>query len=57
MADLECVIRDMAMMPIREIPTEKLLEITDMSDIRPVESRDFQASLKNIAPSVSKQTI
>lgn len=57
MADLECVVRDMAMMPVREIPTEKLLEIKDMSDIRAVETRDFLQSLKNVAPSVSKHTI
>ncbi len=57
MADLECVVRDMAMQPIREIPTDKLIEIKDMSEIRPVSAADFELSLRNIAPSVSKQTI
>ncbi len=40
-ADLITLIREVAMMPVREIPTEKLLEIKDMNDIRPASFDDF----------------
>ena len=54
MADMVALIKEMAMMPVREIPTEQLLEIKDMNDIRPVDLRDFNLALKQVAPSVSK---
>ena len=57
MADLTVVIKDMAMMPIREIPQEKILEIKGMEDIREITKDDFQAALRNVSPSVSKHTI
>jgi SpoVK/Ycf46/Vps4 family AAA+-type ATPase len=57
MADLTVVIKDMAMMPIREITQEKILEIKGMEDIREIQIDDFHAALRNVAPSVSKQTI
>ena len=46
MADMVALIKEMAMMPVREIPTEQLLEIKDMNDIRPVDLRDFNLALK-----------
>ena len=54
MPDLAVVIKDMAMMPIREIPQEKILEIKGMEDIREIQIDDFHAALRNVAPSVSK---
>ena len=57
MADLVALIKEIAMMPVREIPTEKLLEIKDMNEIRGIEFKDFEASFKIVAPSVSKHTI
>jgi SpoVK/Ycf46/Vps4 family AAA+-type ATPase len=46
MADMVALIKEMAMMPVREIPTEQLLEIKDMNDIRAVDLSDFNLSLK-----------
>jgi len=57
MADLTVVIKDMAMMPIREIPQEKILEIRGIEDIRQINNEDFTQALKNVAPSVSKHSI
>jgi len=54
MADMVALIKEMAMMPVREIPTEQLLEIKDMNEIRAVDLRDFNLALKQVAPSVSK---
>lgn len=45
------------MMPIREIPTEKLLEIKDYSDVRAVNIEDLKNALKVVSPSVSHHTI
>ena len=41
MADLISLLRELAMMPVREITSEKLMEITGMEDIRPVGLEDF----------------
>ena len=57
MADMVALIKEMAMMPVREIPTEFLLQIKDMNDIRAVDIRDFHSALKQVVPSVSKQSI
>ena len=46
MADMVALIKEMAMMPVREIPTEQLLEIKDMNDIRAVDLSDFNLALK-----------
>lgn len=56
-ADLVSLIKEVAMMPIREIPTEKLLEMKDMSEIRPVNLEDFKNALRIVSPSVSHHTI
>lgn len=37
MADLVNLIKEAAMMPVREIPTEKLLQLKDMEEIRPIQ--------------------
>ena len=57
MADLQALVKEMAMMPVREIPTELLLQIKDMNEIRVVDIRDFESALKLVSPSVSKQSI
>lgn len=56
-ADLISLIKEVAMMPIREIPTEKLIEMKDLEEIRPVNLMDFKNSLKIVSPSVSHHTI
>ena len=57
MADLVSLIKEVAMMPVREIPTEKLMEIKDMSEIRGIVYKDFEEAFKIVAPSVSKHSI
>ncbi|KAM0144287.1 hypothetical protein ACHAO1_000045 [Botrytis cinerea] len=52
-SDITALAKDAAMGPLRSLG-EKLLEMT-MDDIRPMQIEDFQASLVNIRPSVSKQ--
>ncbi|CDW76465.1 atpases of the aaa+ class [Stylonychia lemnae] len=56
-ADLVSVIKEVAMMPIREISTEKLMELKDLTEIRPVHLDDFTTALKIVSPSVSSHTI
>eukprot|EP00347_Sterkiella_histriomuscorum_P015149 403358134 len=56
-ADLVALIQDLAMAPIREISTERLLEIKDMSEIRPINLQDFQQSLGRVVASVSHHSI
>jgi|LauGreDrversion4_2_1035121.scaffolds.fasta_scaffold484388_2 SpoVK/Ycf46/Vps4 family AAA+-type ATPase len=57
MADLVVLVKEMAMMPVREIPTDQLLQIKDMNEIRPIELKDFQSAMRSVVPSVSKHTI
>ena len=57
MADLMVLVKEVAMMPVREIPTEKLLEIKDMAEVRGVQFKDFQQALTIITPSVSKHSL
>lgn len=57
MADLTVLVKEIAMMPVREISTEELLKIKDMNEIRGIEIRDVEAALKIVVPSVSKHTI
>jgi len=40
-ADLITVIREVAMLPIREIATENLMNLKDLNEIRPVNIEDF----------------
>jgi len=56
-ADLQMVIKEAAMIPVRELPTEELMKIKDMTSIRPIGLDDFKLSLKSNSPSVSQQTI
>lgn len=51
------LVKEAAMMPVREIPTEKLLQLKDMNEIRMVGIKDLKAASKIVAPSVSKHTI
>ncbi|PQE07956.1 putative SAP1-member of the AAA- family protein [Rutstroemia sp. NJR-2017a WRK4] len=52
-SDITALAKDAAMGPLRSLG-EKLLEMS-MDDIRPIQMEDFEASLVNIRPSVSKQ--
>jgi SpoVK/Ycf46/Vps4 family AAA+-type ATPase len=52
-SDITALAKDAAMGPLRSLG-EKLLSMT-MDQIRPIQFQDFQASLKTIRPSVSKQ--
>ncbi|KAI9641331.1 hypothetical protein NHQ30_010133 [Ciborinia camelliae] len=52
-SDITALAKDAAMGPLRSLG-EKLLEMS-MDDIRPMQIEDFEASLVNIRPSVSKQ--
>jgi SpoVK/Ycf46/Vps4 family AAA+-type ATPase len=52
-SDITALAKDAAMGPLRSLG-EKLLEMS-MDDIRPIQMEDFEASLINIRPSVSKQ--
>ena len=56
-ADISSLISEAAMNPVREIPTEQLLEIKDMKDIRGINIDDFKKAMKDIVPSVSKSTL
>jgi len=52
-SDITALAKDAAMGPLRSLG-EALLRMT-MDDIRPIQPQDFDASLINIRPSVSKQ--
>ncbi|QDS71269.1 hypothetical protein FKW77_000935 [Venturia effusa] len=52
-SDITYLAKDAAMGPLRSLG-DRLLNMT-MEDIRPIEMKDFLASLKTIRPSVSKQ--
>jgi len=52
-SDITALAKDAAMGPLRSLG-EKLLSMT-MDQIRPIQYRDFEASLQTIRPSVSKQ--
>lgn len=56
-ADMQALIKDAAMEPVRELPPDKLLEIKDQSAIRKLVVADFEKAIKTTAPSVSKATI
>ena len=44
-ADLTAVVKDVAMAPLRDIPSEKILTMRD-ADLRPVKASDFSKTLK-----------
>lgn len=52
-SDITALAKDAAMGPLRSLG-ESLLTMT-MDEIRPMRFQDFQASLRTIRPSVSKQ--
>ena len=56
-ADLNQVVKEAAMIPVRQLPTEELMKLTDTSQIRPISLVDFRQSLKTNSPSVSKATM
>jgi SpoVK/Ycf46/Vps4 family AAA+-type ATPase len=56
-ADIMALVKEAALMPVRELPTEKLLAIKDMNEIREVGYDDLKKSTKIIPPSVSKHTV
>ena len=55
-ADLSSLVKEAAMMPVREIAAEKLME-ADANTIRGLQKRDFTEARKVVRPSVSKKTI
>jgi len=56
-ADLNQVVKEAAMIPLREIPPDQLISLANTEAIRPINLDDFRASLRTNAPSVSRQTI
>ena len=57
-ADLNQVVKEAAMVPLREIPPDQLMNLENPTEaIRPIGLDDFRASLRTNAPSVSKETI
>ena len=56
-ADLNQVVKEAAMIPLREIPSEQLMNLENTAAIRPIGLDDFKASLGSNAPSVSRETI
>lgn len=52
-ADIAALVQEAAMNPVREIPTEHLLNIKDMSEIRPVQLKDFETAMKSVTPTVT----
>ena len=56
-ADLNFVVKEAAMIPMRELSTEELMNLKDLSKIRPIALSDFRESLKMNQPSVSKSTL
>ena len=56
-ADMQALIKEAAMQPVRELPPDQLLQIKDSSAIRPLHVSDFEKAIKSQPPSVSKSTI
>ncbi len=56
-SDLQAVIKEAAMSPVRELTTEQLMAIKDTSDMRAIQFDDFRKALKQFSPSVSKATL
>lgn len=51
------MVKEAAMVPVRELTQEQLMTITDTKDIRAIKLADFELALKSFAPSVSKATL
>jgi len=56
-ADITALIKEAAMVPVRELTTEKLMEIKDMNEIRQISLEDIKKATKVVTASVSKATI
>lgn len=56
-SDLQAVVKEAAMFPVRELSTEQLMAIKDTNEIRAINLSDFVNALKSFAPSVSKATL
>jgi SpoVK/Ycf46/Vps4 family AAA+-type ATPase len=56
-ADLQFIVKEAAMAPIRELSSEVLMMLKDTIEIRPLTLEDFKKVLKENQPSVSKETI
>lgn len=56
-SDLQAVVKEAAMAPVRELSTEQLMQIKDTSEMRAIKKSDFENALKAFAPSVSKHTL
>lgn len=56
-SDLQAVIKEAAMSPVRELTTEQLMAIKDTTDMRAIQFDDFRKALKQFSPSVSKATL
>jgi SpoVK/Ycf46/Vps4 family AAA+-type ATPase len=56
-ADMQAMIKEAAMFPVREINRDELLKIKDSSAIRKLNVGDFQKAVKSCSASVSKHTI
>jgi len=54
---MNALIKEAAMTPVREIPTEELMKMEDTSKIRGIEVKDFKSAMKVIVPSVSNATM
>jgi len=55
-ADMQAMIKEAAMYPMRELPPDKILNATK-DQIRRIEVKDFDKAVKSQPPSVSKQSI
>ncbi len=56
-ADLNQVVKEAAMIPLREIPPEQLMDMENTTAMRPISLEDFRSSLRTNSPSVSHETI
>lgn len=57
-ADLNAIVKDAAMGPIRDVKCDAQQILTlDKNELRPINYRDFQEALKKFQPSVSRATI
>ena len=45
-ADLNFVVKEAAMIPMRELSTEELMKLKDVTEIRPIGLQDFRTSLQ-----------
>lgn len=46
-ADMQAMIREAAMQPVREIPPDQLMQLKDNSEIRKLAVKDFESAVKS----------